>query len=215
MMTYDYRNPNTKNRRRCPKCGNFLGPAATYCDRCGTSASGIVKRRSWPLVLLVLIIAGAAFFHFADINAIERIKQEVNKLIESYQEPASEQPAPVQPKPQVKPQAKPENTNTKPATPAPKPGSPDVPKLKVGRTYQTQRGFVASLKKEWLLEFKKFEGSGDQPALDKMRSKKQIGNLKAGLSVELLDFNTRENWVKVRIQGKDTIFYTTTDALVD
>ena len=213
MMSYDYQNPNTKKRRRCSKCGAFLGPAATYCDRCGASASGIVKRRSWPLVLIVLIIAGAVYFHYADINAIDRIKQVVNEIIASYQEPAPEKPKPVPAKPQAKPQTMPENT--KPTKPAPTQVQQDVPSLKVGRTYQTQRGFVASLKKEWLLEFKKQERNGNKQALDKMREKKQIGNLKAGLNVELLEMDARDNWAKVRIQGKNTVFYTAAEALVD
>jgi uncharacterized protein YgiM (DUF1202 family) len=66
-----------------------------------------------------------------------------------------------------------------------------------------------------LLEYKKHIRNGNQEAQKKMRDERQIGNLKAGLTVNLLELNNRENWVKVRIQGKKTVFYTTAEALVE
>ena len=210
--TFDYRNPNTNKRRKCSNCGAFLGPAATYCDRCGASASSGGKKFVKWLIILVLIIAGAGYFHASDIDPVDWAEQKIDDLLESLEsspdKPQPQKPTAAKPQPQKPTAAKPQ---PKPANAKPQTGAL---KFKVGRTYHTQRGYVASLKKEHLMEFYKHNRDNNQEAAKKMREKRQVGNLKAGLAVELLEINDREDWVKVRIQGKKTTFYTAREALV-
>jgi ribosomal protein S27AE len=212
-MTFDYQNPDTKKRRQCSKCGAFLGPAATYCSRCGqTAVGGGVKFVKW-LIILVLIIVAVGYFRASDFHPVEWVETKLDDLLESSEKPVPEKPRPATTKPQPqKPVPAPDKPQPRPETAKPQ---ADVLKLTVGRNYHTQRGYVASLKQEWLLEYKKHIRNGNQEAQKKMRDERQIGNLKAGLTVNLLELNSRENWVKVRIQGKKTVFYTTAEALVE
>jgi hypothetical protein len=210
--TFDYNNPDFKERRKCSKCGAFLGPAATYCDRCGASASSRGTKFVKWLIILILIIAGFGYFQASDIDPVDWVEQKIDKLFESFES------APEKPQPQKPTTAKPQPQKPIPAKPETKPDVAEPQsqalKLKVGRTYHTQRGYIASLKKEHLMEFYKLNRANNQEALKQIREKRQVGNLKTGLTVELLEINNREDWVKVRIQGKKTTFYTAREALV-
>jgi ribosomal protein S27AE len=88
-MTFDYQNPDTKKRRQCSKCGAFLGPAATYCSRCGqTAVGGGVKFVKW-LIILVLIIVAVGYFRASDFHPVEWVETKLDDLLESSEKPRS------------------------------------------------------------------------------------------------------------------------------
>ncbi|MEW6265441.1 MAG: zinc ribbon domain-containing protein [Thermodesulfobacteriota bacterium] len=208
--------------KKCPSCGQQVSPAATYCSYCGKS---LEEETGWSgllfkavLVALIAALIYGLFFAGVDewrknvapeaADAIAKLRQAVSSLADEYlsDKPQSEAPP-----------AKPEATASVPAPqPSPPPTGPGPsakPRAVVGGKYTTRSGHLASLRKDWFLEARRFSAANDQEKINKMVAAKQVVKLKADLPVVLQETGEKGDWVKLKIEGKDTVFYTSPAAI--
>ncbi|MEW5724450.1 MAG: hypothetical protein AB1896_15170, partial [Thermodesulfobacteriota bacterium] len=85
--------------------------------------------------------------------------------------------------------------------------------LETTPVFVTQKGYLASLQKEWLLQGLAYQKEGREEQLEEMFDSKKVVWLKAGLVVQVLEYPSGEDWVKCRIKDKETEFYTVRQAL--
>ncbi|MBF0529976.1 MAG: hypothetical protein HQK55_12045 [Deltaproteobacteria bacterium] len=207
-------------RRQCPSCHKFIGPAAVYCEGCGRNLEKGTRSKPiiWFIVIITLIFGAYLFISndhsgsdlTADLDGfLNDLHKEVVVLVEELSSETQEKKTPPQAAaPPQKPAPSRSSSAVKPAT---KPTTPPASTSEAAKDRITKEGFFASLAKDSILEADRLTKAEDTAALQKMRDKREIFKLKAGLSVVIED--SGPGWAKVRMKDKDTTFFTTPEAL--